>query len=73
MYSANQATGEQPRALAAAVHAYAANIDNLGALGDAVNKIAQKHCSYVHAQTHHHGMSCMTHGCQMRILTRPNM
>ncbi|MDT1060866.1 NO-inducible flavohemoprotein [Paracoccus sp. CPCC 101403] len=33
----------QPRALAGAVLAYAANIDNLGALTSAVERIAQKH------------------------------
>ena len=36
-------TGSQPRALAAAVLAYAQNIDNLGVLGHAVERIAQKH------------------------------
>lgn len=42
---ANQHAGTQPRALAGAVCAYAANIDNLAALGPAVELIAQKHCS----------------------------
>jgi len=42
---ANQHSGAQPRALAGAVCAYAANIDNLAALGPAVELIAQKHCS----------------------------
>jgi nitric oxide dioxygenase len=37
------AEGSQPRALAAAVLAYAQNIDNLGALAPAVERIAQKH------------------------------
>lgn len=36
-------TGSQPKALADAVLAYARNIDNLGALGGAVERIAQKH------------------------------
>lgn len=36
-------TGAQPKALAGAVLAYARNIDNLGHLGTAVEKIAQKH------------------------------
>jgi nitric oxide dioxygenase len=36
-------TGSQPKALAAAVLAYAQNIDNLGALAPAVERIAQKH------------------------------
>lgn len=36
-------TGSQPQALAGAVLAYARNIDNLGVLGGAVERIAQKH------------------------------
>ncbi|RKK04617.1 NO-inducible flavohemoprotein [Pseudoroseomonas wenyumeiae] len=36
-------TGSQPKALAAAVLAYAQNIDNLGVLTAAVERIAQKH------------------------------
>jgi nitric oxide dioxygenase len=35
--------GTQTKALAAAILAYASNIDNLGALGPAVERIAQKH------------------------------
>src|SRR4051794_35561900 len=35
-------TGSQPKALAAAVIAYARNIDNLGALASRVERIAQK-------------------------------
>lgn len=35
--------GSQPRALTAAILAYANNIDNLGALAPAVERIAQKH------------------------------
>ena len=42
---AHQHAGSQQRALAGAICAYAANIDNLGALGPAVELIAQKHCS----------------------------
>lgn len=42
---AHQHTGGQQRALAGAICAYAANIDNLEALGPAVELIAQKHCS----------------------------
>jgi nitric oxide dioxygenase len=41
---ANQSAGRQPQALANAVVAYALNIDNLGALGAAVELIAAKHC-----------------------------
>jgi len=42
---AHQTSGSQQRALAGAICAYAANIDNLGALGGAVELIAQKHVS----------------------------
>ncbi|KGW85016.1 NO-inducible flavohemoprotein [Burkholderia pseudomallei] len=41
----HQKTGSQPETLAKAVYAYAANIDNLGALGGAVSRIAHKHAS----------------------------
>ena len=39
---AHQQAGDQQRALAGAICAYAANIDNLAALGPAVELIAQK-------------------------------
>ncbi len=42
---AHQHAGNQQRALAGAICAYAANIDNLEVLGPAVELIAQKHCS----------------------------
>ncbi|KAJ5433467.1 Flavohemoprotein [Penicillium daleae] len=41
----NQRNGHQTRALAGALFAYAANIDNLGALGPAVELICNKHAS----------------------------
>lgn len=41
----HQATGRQPRALAGALYAYAANIDNLAALSPAVALICHKHAS----------------------------
>jgi len=41
----HQASGTQAHTLAHAVYAYAANIDNLGALGSAVGRIANKHAS----------------------------
>ena len=41
----HQASGAQPRALAMAVLAYARHIDDLGVLGSAVERIAQKHAS----------------------------
>src|SRR5215469_8117549 len=42
---AHQHSGGQQKALAGAICAYAANIGNLGALGPAVELIAQKHVS----------------------------
>lgn len=42
---ANQHEGGQPLTLARAVHAYAENIDNLEALGEAVELMAHKHVS----------------------------
>jgi nitric oxide dioxygenase len=41
----HQGKGTQPKALANAVVAYAANIDELGNLSEAVAQIVQKHCS----------------------------
>ncbi|MFT8490490.1 MAG: globin domain-containing protein [Gluconobacter oxydans] len=41
----HQSNGTQPRVLAMAVLAYAKNIDNLGVMGGAVERIAQKHAS----------------------------
>ncbi|KAH7136003.1 globin-like protein [Dendryphion nanum] len=41
----HQATGHQPAALAGALYAYAANIDDLGKLGPAVELICHKHVS----------------------------
>lgn len=41
----HQRDGGQPKALAAAVVAYALNIDNLGALGGAVEEMAERHAS----------------------------
>lgn len=43
--NSNQVNGHQPRALAGSVLAYAQHIDNLGALGSAVELIAHKHAS----------------------------
>jgi nitric oxide dioxygenase len=45
--------GSQPKALAAAVLAYARNIDNLGALGGLVERIAQKHAGLVILPEHY--------------------
>lgn len=43
---ANQKSGAQIHALAGAILAYARNIENLAALGPAVERIAQKHIGY---------------------------
>jgi hemoglobin-like flavoprotein len=40
---AAQESGEQPKRLAAAMLAYAKNVDNLGALTEAVERMAQRH------------------------------
>ncbi|OCK77783.1 globin-like protein [Lepidopterella palustris CBS 459.81] len=43
--NAHQVSGNQPRALAGALYAYAANIDDLGKLSPALELICQKHAS----------------------------
>lgn len=50
---AHQAAGKQQRALAGAITAYAANIDNLAVLGSAVELIAQKHASLMIKPEHY--------------------
>jgi nitric oxide dioxygenase len=50
---AHQAAGKQQRALAGAITAYAANIDNLEVLGTAVELIAQKHASLMIKPEHY--------------------
>ena len=50
---AHQNAGNQQRALAAAITAYAANIDNLEVLGGAVELIAQKHASLMIKPEHY--------------------
>lgn len=50
---AHQHSGGQQRALAGSICAYAANIDNLAALGPAVELIAQKHCSLMIKPEHY--------------------
>lgn len=42
----HQRQGDQPRALANSVCAYATNLDNLEVLGPAVVRIAEKHCAF---------------------------
>lgn len=49
----NQQAGTQQRALAGAITAYAANIDNLEVLGSAVELIAQKHASLMIKPEHY--------------------
>ncbi len=50
---AHQESGSQQRALAGAICAYAANIDNLEVLGGAVELIAQKHASLMIRAEHY--------------------
>ncbi|KMO39606.1 dihydropteridine reductase [Methylobacterium variabile] len=50
-------TGSQPRALANAVLAYARNIDNLGALAGAVERIAQKHVTLAIRPEHYRSVA----------------
>jgi nitric oxide dioxygenase len=50
---AHQESGSQQRALAGAICAYAANIDNLDVLGGAVELIAQKHVSLMIQPDHY--------------------
>ncbi|RJL21165.1 NO-inducible flavohemoprotein [Paracoccus siganidrum] len=50
---ANQKSGAQRFALAGAVLAYAQNIDNLGALAGAVERMAQKHVGYAILPEHY--------------------
>ncbi|KMO33785.1 dihydropteridine reductase [Methylobacterium tarhaniae] len=50
-------TGSQPKALANAVLAYARNIDNLGALTGAVERIAQKHATLAILPAHYHSVA----------------
>ena len=51
--SHHRETGSQPRALAAAIVAYARNIDGLAALAPAVERIAQKHVGLNILPEHH--------------------
>lgn len=51
--TAHQEDGKQQRALASAIAAYAANIDNLEVLGGAVELIAQKHASLMIKPEHY--------------------
>lgn len=50
---ANQKSGAQLHALAGAIIAYAKHIDDLGALGPAVERIAQKHIGYAILPEHY--------------------
>jgi len=49
----HQIEGKQQRALAGAILAYAANIDNLGSLGNTIELIAQKHTSLIIKPEHY--------------------
>ena len=50
---AAQASGEQPRRLAAAIVAFAQNVDNLPALTSAIERIAARHVA-THVQPRHY-------------------
>ncbi len=50
---AAQASGEQPRRLAAAIVAFAQNVDNLPALSSAIERIAARHVA-THVQPRHY-------------------
>lgn len=51
--TSNQTAGSQQRALAGAITAFAANVDNLEVLGGAVELIAQKHASLMIKPEHY--------------------
>jgi len=50
---AAQESGEQPKRLAAAILAYAKNVDNLGALTQAVERMAERHVA-THVRPEHY-------------------
>jgi nitric oxide dioxygenase len=50
---AAQESGEQPKRLAAAILAFAQNVDNLGALGSAVERMAARHVE-THVKPEHY-------------------
>jgi len=50
---AAQESGEQPKRLAAAILAYAKNVDNLGALTQAVERMAKRHVA-THVRPEHY-------------------
>lgn len=65
---ANQQNGAQVHALAAAVLAYARNIEDLGALGPAVERIAQKHIGYAIAADHYPSVATALLGAIEEVL-----
>lgn len=65
---ANQATGAQQKALAGAVLAYAQNIDNLGVLAGAVERIAQKHVAYHILPQHYEAVATALLGALVDVL-----
>ncbi|NEX91745.1 NO-inducible flavohemoprotein [Caulobacter sp. 17J65-9] len=68
---ANQQSGAQVRALAGAVLAYARNIDNLGALGGAVERMAQKHVGYHILPEHYPYVANALIGAIVEVLNPP--
>lgn len=65
---ANQKSGAQRFALAGAVLAYAQNIDNLGALTVAVERIAQKHVGYAILPEHYPSVASALLGAIKEVL-----
>lgn len=65
---ANQTSGAQPKALAGAVLAYAQNIDNLGVLGGAVERMAQKHVGYNILPEHYAAVATALLGALVDVL-----
>lgn len=66
--NANQASGAQQKALAGAIVAYAQNIDNLGVLGAAVERIAQKHVAYNILPQHYDAVATALLGALVEVL-----
>lgn len=65
---ANQKSGAQLHALAGAIIAYAKHIDDLGALGPAVERIAQKHVGYAIEPEHYPHVATALLGAIRQVL-----
>ncbi len=64
----NQKSGAQIQALAGAILAYAGNIENLSALGGAVERIAQKHIGYAIRSDHYPYVATALLGAMEEVL-----